>query len=82
VRVAELTGEPADVDDLLLLAALPAAADVLGPVVVDGASRALVRAPLSEGAGMTAALRAASAVRSARRSGAPVRVRVDPVVLG
>jgi primosomal protein N' (replication factor Y) len=82
VRVAELTGEPADVDELLLLAALPAAADVLGPVVVDGASRALVRAPLSEGAGMTAALRAASAVRSARRSGAPVRVRVDPVVLG
>jgi primosomal protein N' (replication factor Y) len=82
VRVAELTGEPGDVDDLLLLAGLPPGADVLGPVVVAGASRALVRAPLAEGAELAAALRAAAAVRSARRSGAPVRVRVDPVVLG
>jgi primosomal protein N' (replication factor Y) len=82
VRVAELSGDPGDVDDLLRLAGLPAGADVLGPVVVGDTCRALVRAPLSEGAGLAAALHAASAVRSARRDGGPVRVRIDPVVLG
>jgi primosomal protein N' (replication factor Y) len=82
VRVAELTGAPADVEDMLALAGLPVTAEVLGPVVVDGSARALVRAPLSDGTGLAAALHAASAVRSARRSGGPVRVRIDPVALG
>ena len=82
-RLAELTGAAADVEDLLALATLPAGADVLGPVPHgDDAVRALVRAPLRDGAAATAALRAAAAVRSARRRDGVVRVRVDPVDVG
>jgi primosomal protein N' (replication factor Y) len=96
VRLAELTGAPADVAELLALADLPAGLDRLGPVAVappgppdgpggqpgDGSVRALLRVPHADGPALTAALHAAAAVRSARRSGRPVRVRVDPVDLG
>jgi primosomal protein N' (replication factor Y) len=81
-RLAELTGEPADVDDLLTLLDLPAGAQVLGPVVDAGRARALVRCPLGEGLAMAHALRTAAGLRSLRRGGAPVRVRVDPVDVG
>jgi len=90
-RLAELTGQPSDVADLLDRAALPAGATVLGPVPVpsprrsaapDTRMRALVVVDRGSGAAMAAALHAASAVRSARKDGAPVTVRIDPVVLG
>ena len=44
--------------------------------------RALVRVPRSHGNALAAALRAAQGVRSARKSGGPARVRVDPLQLG
>ncbi|MFN8147978.1 MAG: primosomal protein N' [Candidatus Nanopelagicales bacterium] len=90
-RVAELTGRPEDVADLLSHTRLTATAAVLGPVPLppppravdpEPRVRALVTAPRREGAELAAALHAASAVRSARKDGGPVTVRVDPVVLG
>jgi primosomal protein N' (replication factor Y) len=90
-RVAELTGTPDDVADLLGHARLPDAATVLGPVpvavprrgpVVEGRVRALVVVPRPQGGELAFALRAASAIRSARKDGAPVTVRVDPLLLG
>lgn len=83
-RVAELTGAPADVAGLLDLADLPAGAEVLGPVPIgeEDAERVLVRVPRSSGSVLAAALKAAQGVRSAKRSGGAVRVRIDPVDLG
>ncbi|WP_363326190.1 primosomal protein N' [Haloactinopolyspora sp.] len=81
-RVAEITGADADVDDLLAQARLPDAAEVLGPAPVDDGVRVVVRAPRASGTALAAALRAAAGVRSARRSGGSVRVRIDPVDLG
>jgi primosomal protein N' (replication factor Y) len=90
-RVAELTGEPADVADLLGHLHLPGEASLLGPVPVPEPRRgpasgdrvrALLVAPRPIGGELAAALKAASAVRSARKEGGPVTVRVDPVVLG
>lgn len=93
-RVAELVGAPHDVQDFLAHLRLPDAASVLGPVPVeparrpgrDGAgdarARALVVAPRSAGAALAVSLKAAASVRSARKDGGPVGVRVDPVNLG
>ncbi len=83
-RVAELTGEAEDVAALLAMAELPDAADVLGPVPVgaDSTERAVIRVPRRLGRQLAAALKAAQGVRSAKRSGGPVRVRIDPVDLG
>jgi primosomal protein N' (replication factor Y) len=90
-RVAELTGRPDDVADLLGHARLPASATVLGPVPVPAPPRAvdqeprvraLVPVPRRDGGELAAALHAAAAVRSARKDGGPVTVRIDPVVLG
>ncbi len=81
-RVAEITGAEADVDDLLSHADLPATADVLGPAPADDGARVIVRVPRSSGTALAATLRASAGVRSARRSGGPVRIRVDPVDFG
>jgi len=92
-RIAELTGQPRDVADLLAQVHLPAQAQVLGPVPVpasrtkrggsdDPVVRALVVVPSSNGVELSRALAAGSAVRSARKEGAPVTVRIDPIVLG
>ena len=82
-RVAELTGAPADVAQVLDLASLPAGAEVLGPVPVgdNGAERVIIRVPRAAGAALSGTLRGAQGVRSAKRSGAAVRVRIDPVDL-
>jgi primosomal protein N' (replication factor Y) len=45
-------------------------------------ARIVIRVPRSSGTALGTALRAAAGVRSARRNGGPVRVRVDPVDLG
>lgn len=81
-RVAELTGAEADVEELRELAELPETADVLGPTLDAGTARLIVRVPRSSGIKLAGALRAAAGVRSARRSGGPVRIRIDPVDLG
>jgi primosomal protein N' (replication factor Y) len=90
-RVAELRGAAGDVSDLMSLTELPALAEVLGPVPVSGSGDAaessdlvqvVVRVPRAAGSELATALRAAAGVRSARRAGGPVRIRVDPVDLG
>jgi primosomal protein N' (replication factor Y) len=86
-RVAALTGPPEAVADLLTLADLPAAAEVLGPVPMpvragdDAAERMLVRVPRRHGPALAESLRAAAAIRSARKSEGAVRIEIDPAVL-
>src|SRR5262249_51718750 len=76
VRMASVTGLAGPVGRFLAEAALPAGAELLGPVVVgdgegDGGRadragdtvRALIRVPRSEGPALAAALRAAQAAR-------------------
>jgi primosomal protein N' (replication factor Y) (superfamily II helicase) len=81
-RIAELSGAPADVADLVGLLELPPSVDVLGPVRDGESDRVILRASRADGLAMAAAVRAASGVRSARRSGDVVRARIDPVDLG
>jgi len=81
VRMAALVGTAAALGQFL--SALPEAArtDPLGPVPAgDEVERLLLRAPLAAGAQFAAALKAASAVRSAKK-GEPVRVELDPRTL-
>ncbi|WP_121258810.1 primosomal protein N' [Nocardioides ferulae] len=85
-RMAAITGDPGAVDDALALLSLPDGAEVLGPVPLAGRrgaepeSRAVVRAPRSRGAQLSAALTELQRLRSARKLD-PVRVQVDPPVL-
>ena len=79
VRLADLSGAAADLADLLATAQLPPSAAVLGPVPFGDAERALVRVPRADGPALSAALKTAQAIRSARRDGGVVRVRLDPV---
>jgi primosomal protein N' (replication factor Y) len=85
-RMAALTGSTEAVADLLSLATLPPAAEVLGPVpAADGDpedERVLVRVPRVRGQELAAALKAAQATRSARKAQGSVRVEMDPVALG
>ena len=93
VRMASLTGTAASVGAVLSAAMLPAGADVLGPVplapspAADGARtsegqvRALVRVPRSSGPALAAALKAAQAIRSARKDAGIVRLQLDPAEL-
>jgi primosomal protein N' (replication factor Y) len=87
VRLAEVTGTLASVEDLLAVAHLPNGADVLEPQPIPGRPdaptrvRALIRAPLRDGNAMAGALRAAQGVRTARKAPDPVRVRIDPADL-
>jgi primosomal protein N' (replication factor Y) len=83
-RAIELTGAPEDIAELLQLAELPEHAQALGPVPgpAEGQQQMILRAPRPLAAALAAAIKAAQSIRSARRSGGPVRVRVDPVDLG
>jgi primosomal protein N' (replication factor Y) len=74
-RMASVSGPAAAVDELV--AALPAPAEVLGPVPDEDGHRVLLRVPRERGAELASALKAAQAVRSARK-GEPVRVELDP----
>lgn len=83
VRVAECRGAVADVAELIDLVELPPDTEVLGPIDgPDATARVILRVDRANGTALAAALRAAAGVRSARRSGGPVRVCVDPVDLG
>ncbi len=93
VAAATVTGAADDVASALALLEVPDGVTVLGPAELQGRSgpdgpvgpvrvRALVTAPRSRAAGLAAALAAMAAVRSARKDGGPVQVRVDPAELG
>jgi primosomal protein N' (replication factor Y) (superfamily II helicase) len=93
VRMAALTGPASAVRAVLAAAVLPDGADVLGPVPAAEDSgpasaapgeeqvRALIRVPRSGGLALAAALRAAQAVRSARKDAGVVRLQLDPAEL-
>ena len=81
-RMASVDGSAAALADLRAVLVLPADADVLGPVPSTQAEeRLLLRVPRPRGAELAAALKAAQAVRSARK-GEPLRVELDPQLLG
>ena len=72
----------------------PPHAELLGPAepdvqrsAADGAAktviqRLMLRAPLSERHQLVQAVKETAAIRSARKSSGPLRIRVDPVELG
>ena len=76
-RMASVEGPAAAVADLL---AGLGVGEVLGPVDDGEGQRALVRVPRAQGQALADALKAASAVRSARKA-EPVRVELDPLRL-
>ncbi len=93
VRMAAVEGSAAAVAEVL--AGLPPAVEVLGPVELEPAQtaptgdgpaeireRALLRVPRADGRALAAALHAAQASRTARKAAEPVRVRLDPSALG
>ncbi|MFD0890229.1 primosome assembly protein PriA, partial [Streptosporangium algeriense] len=85
VRIATLTGSPAAVREMLGDVELPREAQVLGPVPLDAPrgdqvrERAMVRVPQAAGTALSAALKGAAGVRSARKSPEVVRVCIDPL---
>ena len=92
VRVAAMSGPPDAVQDVLAAAGLPAGAEVLGPVWIGGdrpgqppdgaaACRVLIRVGRRDGTALARALRAAQAVRTARKDAGVVRLQLDPAEL-
>ncbi len=86
VKLLTVEGAPAAVTAALAAVELPATTQVLGPfeVPVDGPdplARVTLRCPLGEAAELVGRLRAMLSVRAARKE-PPIRVRVDPQVLG
>ena len=77
-RMASVTGPPGPVAELLADLDL---GEVLGPVLVGADERALVRVPRAQGLLLATALKAAAGVRSARKA-EPVRIELDPRLLG
>ncbi len=92
VRVAALNGPRRAVQDVVAGAELPAGAEVLGPVPAPGgrsdqeqgeaaAVRVLVRVDRRSGTALACALRAAQAIRTARKDSGVVRLQLDPAEL-
>ncbi|MEL4505831.1 primosomal protein N' [Luteococcus sp. H138] len=86
VKFITLEGPPSALDEMLAVAELPEVVDVLGPVPAgmvgeQEISRLTLRTPLANGKALTAAVKAASGVRSAKKMDGSVRVRVDPAAL-
>nr|WP_309138527.1 primosomal protein N' [Nocardia cyriacigeorgica] len=95
VRMAAVDGTAEAITELLAAATLPESADLLGPVPLPPfarkpftgdspaeVERMLLRTQRRDAAGLSRALAAAQAVRSAQRSDAPLRVQIDPVDIG
>ena len=78
VRLAVLTGNQADIDDLLALTQLPEGVLHRGPVPADTGARLLLSIERAQGLNLAQALKDATAVRSARKKGEPVNIRFDP----
>ena len=82
VRLAVLTGHATDVDELISLAQLPPHVMTRGPVpLADDKVRILLSVSREHGLSLAQSLRHATAIRSAKRTGKPVNVRIDPVGL-
>jgi primosomal protein N' (replication factor Y) len=81
VRAATVTGSAPAVRMLVRDAALPAGAEVLGPVPVGNDERTLIRIAAERGLELADALRGAQGARSARKDREPVRVQIDPLDL-
>jgi primosomal protein N' (replication factor Y) len=78
-RMASVTGATGAVAETLELVQLPDLSDVIGPVLTgDGAQRVLIRVPRQLGGELASALKAAAAIRSARKAADPVRIMLDP----
>lgn len=95
VHIAAIDGAAGPVNALIELAALPAEAELLGPVelppgvrrppaMADGeaAIRMLIRVRRDAGLALSAALRAAVSTHSARHEHDAVRVQIDPLHIG
>jgi primosomal protein N' (replication factor Y) (superfamily II helicase) len=94
VRMASVTGTPEAVAEFVGAAALPAQAEVLGPVPVEPPpgrypgqdpgvraepqERALIRIGRRDGLALARALHTAQATRTARKDAGVVRVQLDP----
>ena len=82
VRLAALTGEPADVDDAVAILNLPAQFVIRGPVPDKNSQvRILVSCDRRLGLELSAHLKAMTAARSAKHKGGSVNVRIDPLNL-
>lgn len=83
VAAATLTGDASAIAELLALAQLPEASEVLGPVALaDDEQRFVLRSPRPSRDRLATALQIAMAVRSSRKSPGTVRVQLDPLDLG
>ena len=79
VRMASLAGVAGAIAETLELAQLPSPSDVIGPVLTtDEAQRVLIRVPRQLGGELASSLKAAAAIRSARKATDPVRIELDP----
>ena len=97
VRLITVEGSTQALTEFSALLRPPAGTEVLGPVRLPAPraaggglvrpddsvplQRLTLRAPLTEGAALVAAVRAVGGVRSARKSDGALRVRVDPVAV-
>jgi primosomal protein N' (replication factor Y) (superfamily II helicase) len=92
VRMAAVTGAAEAVEAFLADAALPATAELIGPVALGvsghdhggtepGKVQALIRIPRSGGLALAAALHTAMAERTARKQAGQIRIQLDPVEL-
>ncbi|MHB8451198.1 MAG: primosome assembly protein PriA, partial [Mycobacteriales bacterium] len=82
-RLASIEGEPPAVAAFLAELRLPEPAELLGPVPTgQGGERYLARVPRAQGAALARAVKEALGVRSARKLGGVLAVRVDPVEIG
>jgi primosomal protein N' (replication factor Y) len=77
MRMASVDGTPAAVAELIEMARLPSTAQLLGPVPAGEAERTLIRVPRPDGRALAAALAAAQALRTARKSPHPLRIQLD-----
>jgi primosomal protein N' (replication factor Y) len=77
--MAALTGAASGLAELLEAAELPATAQVIGPVRAGSAGeRVLIRVARRDGAALAVALKAAAALRSARKAADVVKLVLDP----
>ncbi len=84
VAMAAVEGGPTGVAAFLAELALPAGAELLGPVELDhpaNTERALLRVELSRARELAAAVHTARAARSARKDTDPARARMDPLAM-
>jgi primosomal protein N' (replication factor Y) len=87
-KLITIEGSAEALEELASLVHAPDNAEFLGPVdlAMGNESESAVlqltlRAPLTEGAQLVSAVKQAAAVRTARKSAGPLRIRVDPIDL-